>query len=166
MEEMLGVGIRVSVAYAYVLAMLRLSGKRSVGALSPFDLMIALVIGDMFDDLFWGDIPLSIWLVGLSTIMLLEILVSYGAFRSKRLGRIVGSRRAILVRHGTPDRREMARERVGDEELAEELRLHGLEDPEQVREMALEPSGQASLLKEPEFEPAQKRDLPGLGRAA
>lgn len=166
MDEMIGVGIRISVSYVYVLALLRLSGKRSIGDLAPFDLMIALIVGDMFDDIFWGTLPLSTWLVGLSTIMLLDLLVSYGTYRSTLLGRIFGSRRSVLVRHGTPQRKELAFERMNDSELAAELRLQGVEDIDQVKELGLEPSGKPSLLKEEQFQPAEKKDLAKLRRAA
>jgi uncharacterized membrane protein YcaP (DUF421 family) len=166
MDEMIGVALRVSIAYIYVLAMLRLSGRRSVGHLSPFDLLIALVIGDMFDDIFWGEIPLSLWLVGVSTIILLHMLTEYGAFRSKLVARVVVSERTILIRMGEPDRKGMARERVSDEELSSELRMQGLEGPSRVGEAALEPSGQLSSLEKEEYQPALKRDLPRLRRAA
>ena len=68
-QELIGIALRVSVMYLYVLAIMRLSGKRSLGAITPFDFVVTVIVGDMFDDVFWAEVPLSKGLVGVTTIV-------------------------------------------------------------------------------------------------
>lgn len=51
MEQALGIILRASITYVYFLIMLRLTGKRVIGEATPFDFIVALVVGDMPDDI-------------------------------------------------------------------------------------------------------------------
>ena len=65
--------VRASFAYLFVFILTRLSGARTVKHADVPSFVVALIIGDMFDDLFWGEVPASQFVVGVGTLFLLEI---------------------------------------------------------------------------------------------
>src|SRR5512133_900580 len=95
-----GIILRVSVMYLYALALVRISGKESIGQLSSMDLVVTLIIGDLFDDVFWVEVPLVQGLVGFGTIILAHILVTYLCSRSKLVYQLVNSPARVLIRDG------------------------------------------------------------------
>ena len=76
-KAIVGIMIRISIMYLYVLTVLRLSGKRTIGSVSPPDFAVATILGDMFDDVFWAEVPLAKEIVGISTLLLVYLLVVY-----------------------------------------------------------------------------------------
>ena len=159
MQDLIGIAIRISVLYGYTLLLLRLSGKRSLNSMSPLDFLVGLIIGDLFDDMIWAEIPLAQGLVGLTTMLLLHTLLAFATYRSGRLDEIVNSRpvRVIRERQLAPDGMRQERTRAGEIEM--ELRLRGEEKLEEIREGLLEPSGQLSVKKYFHARPLQKGDL-------
>ena len=71
--------VRVVFVWFFVLALLRVSGKRTIkqGDLASF--VVALVIGDMFDDVFWSEVPASQFVVGAGTLAIMHVLTSIAA---------------------------------------------------------------------------------------
>lgn len=165
MEDLAGIAVRTSVIYLYVLALMRFAGKRTVGDLSPWDFLVALIIGDMFDDVMWGEVPLAKAIVGLTTVLVLHILVSYAGFRSRRIDRLLGSVPTPVVRDGRLVREGQRKERMEDDEVWSLLRQQGVERLREIREALLEPGGGLSVLRREEAKPVDKRDLPDLKRA-
>jgi uncharacterized membrane protein YcaP (DUF421 family) len=68
--------VRILVVWIFVLALVRVSGKRTVkqGDLASF--VVALILGDMFDDAIWAEVPMAEFFVGAGTLVLLHLLVS------------------------------------------------------------------------------------------
>ena len=164
MDDLIGIALRASIMYAYALVVVRLTGKRSVGMISAADLMATFIIGDMFDDICWAEVPLAKGLVGVTTVALVHLLVEYGTYRWRTLDRIVDSSQTVLVRAGLVLRDGLRHERLGEEDVRSQIRQHGVDDLAEVREASLEPSGHVSVLKEDWAKPAEKRDLPRLER--
>jgi uncharacterized membrane protein YcaP (DUF421 family) len=161
-EDLLGLALRVSIMYAYALVLVRLMGKRSIGNLSAFDLVVTLIVGDLFDDVFWREVPLSQALVAFSVIGLLHLLIGYATYRSRAVERFFSGVPTPLVRNARFHREGMAKERLREEAVREQLRLQGEENLTEVRVATLEPSGETSVLKKEEYQPVQKGDLPRL----
>lgn len=162
MEPVLGILIRVVVAYVYLLVVLRLSGKRVIGQGTPFDFIVALIVGDMPDDVIWGEVPLAQGLVGMGSVMLLHLVVVYASYRSQAFDRLIGGGGVPLIRNGDLVRHAMATERVSEWELDTMLREHGIDGRAEVRDAMLEPSGTLSVRRWDEAQPAEKRDQPAL----
>jgi uncharacterized membrane protein YcaP (DUF421 family) len=166
MQDVLGIVIRVSVMYLYALLLLRLAGKRGIDSLTPLDFLVSLVIGDMFDDVIWAEIPLAQGLVGFTTIITLHTLVAYASWRSKRVDELVTSTPTVLIREGGFVQAGLDAERTRRETVLMELRLQGEDKPEELQQACLETGGQLSYLKREPAQPAEKRDLPALRKAA
>jgi len=73
--------IRVLFAWVFVQALLRISGKRTVkqGDLTSF--VVAIVLGDMFDDVFWAEVPAAQFVVAAGVLVLLHALLTIDSFR-------------------------------------------------------------------------------------
>lgn len=162
MEELAGVVLRISIIYLYALAALRLSGKRSIGDLSPMDFVVALILGDLFDDVIWAEIPVPQGLVAMTTIISLHMLMSYVTYKSTRLHNLVVSTPTPVVRKGRMVKEGLRRERTPKEEVLCQLHIQGEERIGDVHAAAWEPNGEMSVTLEDEHKPVEKRDLDRL----
>jgi uncharacterized membrane protein YcaP (DUF421 family) len=163
-DVLLGLVIRVSVAYVYLLVVLRLSGKRTIGEGTTFDFVVALILGDFPDDMIWGEVPVAQALVAIGTIVLLHTIVVYASYRSIAFDQLIGSRPCPVFADGRIDRRALAREHVNDADLESLLRHDGIEDWGDVEVAWIEPTGELSVRKREEAKAAEKRDRPALAR--
>jgi uncharacterized membrane protein YcaP (DUF421 family) len=164
MSDLAGMLLRVSLTYAVLLVLLRVSGRRSIKATTPFDLIISLVVGDLPDDMIWGEVPFMQGVVAIVTLVALHLLVEWATYRSLRLDRWLGGIATPLLRSGVVEP-GAAREHVGDEELDAMLRLHGVDRRSEVAQAMLEPSGGLSIVRRDDAARATARDLRDLRRA-
>jgi uncharacterized membrane protein YcaP (DUF421 family) len=70
------IAIRVAFAYVFLLVMVRLSGKTSVAHGSSTDFVLALVFGDMVDNLVWAEVATSQFVVGVGTLFMVRLLAA------------------------------------------------------------------------------------------
>lgn len=156
--ELTGIIFRVSVMYLYALALVRIAGKQSIGQLTAMDFVVTLVIGDLFDDVFWAEVPLVQGMVAFAVIVLAHILMTFISSRSIRFYRLVTSPERILIEDGKLVQKNLQREWMRQDTLMSELRTNGGEHPRQVKEAWLEPKGKLSVVKDPSSKPLPKRD--------
>ena len=62
-----GIIVRISFIYVYALALVRISGKQTLGQLTPMDFIVTLIIGDLFDNVFWAEVPVIEGIVAFTT---------------------------------------------------------------------------------------------------
>src|SRR5713101_7288553 len=85
--------IRAVVVYIFLLALLRLTGKRQVGQLSPFDLVLLLVLSNAVQNsMNAGDNSLIGGLISAATLIALNYVVALATFRSKSVEALVEGR--------------------------------------------------------------------------
>jgi uncharacterized membrane protein YcaP (DUF421 family) len=154
-----GIIFRISVMYLYAVALVRISGKQSLGQLSPMDFVVTLIIGDLFDDVFWAEVPILQGMVGFATIILMHILVTLINSRNKSIHQLIASPARLLIENGKLVQENLSREWVRLETVQFELRLKGEEHPRDIKEARLEPKGQVSILRTRASKPVQKKDL-------
>ena len=73
---------RVVVAYVVILALLRVTGKTTVKHATPFDFVIALILGDLVDDALWGDVQMSVFLVAIGSLFLVHLACDVARYRA------------------------------------------------------------------------------------
>ena len=159
---------RVVFSYVFVLILLRLSGKRTLSRSTSFDLVLALILGDLFDDLFWAEVPASQFVAAAGTLVLLQLAVGLGSRASERFARLVECQPVTLVRDGALQTASLRRERMNEEDLAAMLRQYGQLDRDSWPEVAqanLEPDGELSVIKQEWARVAQQQDAERLGKA-
>jgi uncharacterized membrane protein YcaP (DUF421 family) len=160
-DDVLGFVVRATATYLFLLVLLRLGGKRTVHEGTPFDFVVALVLGDFPDDLIWGEVPVAQGLVAMATVMTMHLIVVYASYRSVRFDQLVGSGPTRVLRSGLSLPDGMRRARMNEGDLDVQLRHFGLTDRRDVREVAIEQTGETSLFATEEARPARRRDLEG-----
>ena len=153
-----GIILRVSVMYVYALALVRVAGKQTLGQLTGMDFVVTLVIGDLFDDIFWAEVPIVQGMVAFAIIVIAHMLVTFISSRNIRFYRLVTSPERLLIKDGKLMEKSLQRERMRPESVQFELRINGEEHPKEVKEAWLEPKGQVSVVKKPSSKPLQKKD--------
>jgi len=139
--------VRSVVVYLFLLVAFRLCGKRQLGQLSAFDLVVLLIISNVVQNAVIGnDNSLGGGLIGATAILLLNLVVAYATFRFKRADRVVEHSPTLLVRHGRVLRDNLRRERLGPRDLRAALRHHGVVSIRDIRYAFLEEDGHVSVI--------------------
>lgn len=146
--------LRTGIIYLLVLIGVRLSGKREVGQMTPFDLTLLLLLSNSVQNAMTGpDTSLAGGAVAASTLLLLNYLVANVSGRNRGFRRWVEGEPSLLVHDGQVIESHMARERVSIDELNRALREHGINSCDQVALAVLEVDGSISCLKYDEIKP-------------
>lgn len=139
--------LRTAVIYFFVLAGIRISGKRELGQLSMFDFVLLLVISNAVQNaMTGGDNSLGGGVVSALTLFVLNTIVSRLTQRSAGARRLLEGEATVIVHHGEIARANAAREGLTDDEIMAALREHGLEDLKQVGLAVLEIDGSISVI--------------------
>ena len=154
--------VRSVIVYCFLLAAFRLTGKRQVGQLSPFDLVVLLIISNVLQNAAIGnDNSLTGGLLGATAILALNWVVTEITYRSKRARRLLEAEPAMLIHNGRVLHANLQRERITMDELLAALRRNGLLEPSQVRFAVLEENGNVSVI--PRHTPATSPPAPDAG---
>jgi uncharacterized membrane protein YcaP (DUF421 family) len=139
--------LRAVVIYFLLLVLLRLSGKRQVGQLAPFDLVLLLVLSNAVQNSMNGnDASITGGAILATTLIILNYCVGYLTFRSKRLEAIVEGRPVILIHDGHIDRKALQTVQMTMHELESALRSNGHAGCEGVRFALLENNGELTVI--------------------
>jgi len=142
------------VIYIVVLVGVRLSGKREVGQMTPFDLTLLLLISNSVQNAMTGpDTSLLGGVVAAATLLVLNYLVAEVSGRNRRFRKVVEGQPSLLVHDGEVISSHMDRERVSMDELNRALREHGIAHCKDVALAVLEVDGSISCLKYDEIKP-------------
>jgi uncharacterized membrane protein YcaP (DUF421 family) len=138
--------IRGLIVYGFLIALLRLTGRRQVGQLAPFDLVLLLVLSNAVQNAMnGGDNSVLGGVLSAVTLVAANWLVSYLTYRSKRLQRVVEGRPQLVVHNGHVYRDVMAREKLTQSELDAAIRQAGCGSVHDVHFAVLENNGQISV---------------------
>ncbi|MBO5340116.1 MAG: DUF421 domain-containing protein [Oscillospiraceae bacterium] len=139
--------IRTIILYILIIAGIRLMGKRQVGELEPSELVLSLLIADLaavpMQDF---GIPLLTGVIPILTLLSMTMIFSVLTMRFVRFRILMCGKPSIVVRNGTPDQKEMHRNRFTVDELLEDLRMNGYTDLSKIKYAILETNGQLSVL--------------------
>jgi uncharacterized membrane protein YcaP (DUF421 family) len=140
--------LRGAAIYVTVLALLRLGGKRQVGELTPFDLVLLLLISEAASPALTAssDSWLAVTIV-IGTMLLVNFAIGRLTMRSRQFENLVEGRPRFLVRNGRVDYDTMRGEGISYRELLGALREAGCFTPKQAEYAVLEASGRISVRK-------------------
>ncbi|MCC7206841.1 MAG: DUF421 domain-containing protein [Anaerolineae bacterium] len=151
--------LRITIIYFFLMASMRVLGKREFGELSPFELVTVLMIPEIVTQvLTQGDQSLIGALVGVSTLFVLVYLTTIVTQRSKKVHELVAGVSTVLVDKGRFVEENLQRERVTPEDVFTAMHRAGLANLPQVRWAILEDDGKIAIIP---HEPQS----PGKGRA-
>jgi len=147
--------IRTTTIYLLVLIGVRLSGKREVGQMTPFDLTLLLLLSNSVQNAMTGpDTSLVGGAVAAATLLVLNYLVAELSGFNRRFRRVLQGSPSLLVHDGEAITSHMAREHVSMDELLRALREHGISTVKDVALAVLEVDGSISCLKYDDVNPA------------
>lgn len=139
--------LRGVIVYGSLLVLLRLSGKRQVGQLAPFDLVLLLVLSNAVQNsMNAGDNTVGAGLVLVLTLVSLNGLLGWLTARSKRLEAVIDGTPEILVHNGIAQEAVLRRTRISRHELMGAIRQVGLTELSQVRVAILENNGRINVI--------------------
>jgi uncharacterized membrane protein YcaP (DUF421 family) len=139
--------LRVALMYVAIMFGLRVLGKRELSQMSPFDLVILLLIPEIVaKGLTSDDYSLTTAFIGLGTVLTLVFLTSVLGQLSRRASDLLEGSPTVLVADGRIIERNMNRERILPTELFSELHKVGMSSLDQVRWAILEPEGHISFI--------------------
>jgi uncharacterized membrane protein YcaP (DUF421 family) len=145
-EDVLDLVVRGVVVYFVLFLLLRFIGKKHVGELSPFDLVVLLIISETVDGSLIGDDHSLIGgLISAATLVVVVQIVGYFTWRFRAVENFVDGVPQVLVRHGHVRDDVLNQEQVTRAELLEALRREGCSALTKVRFAILETDGSITL---------------------
>ena len=154
----LEIAARCAIVYVFMLVALRISGKREVGQMTPFDLVLILLIANAVQNAMVGpDNSLLGGLIAAGVLFALNITVGRAAGRWMKLGRLLRGHATLLINRGIILEAHLAREGILQSDLMAALREHGVSSPEDVRLAVLEVDGSISVLKNDDVTPSEHK---------
>jgi len=139
--------LRGVVVYVFVLALLRITGKRQVGQLAPFDLVLLLILSNAVQNsMNGGDNTIAGGAISAVTLVALNYFVGFLTFKSKMLEGIIEGRPVMLIHNGCVDQRAMHAVRMTSHELNSSLRAAGIAGPHECMVAILENSGEVTVI--------------------
>lgn len=146
------IALRATVIYLVVLAGVRLTGKRQIGQMTPFDLVLLLLIANAVQNAMTGpDTSVLGGIAAAATLLIVNAVVTRLSWRYRRIHWWVEGRPTLLIHQGRILAENLARERITEDELHEALREHGVASPADVSLAVLEVDGSISVLKSEEM---------------
>ena len=142
--------LRSVVVYAFLLVLLRITGKRQVGQLAPFDLVLLLVLSNAVQNAMnGGDNSVQAGLISAVTLVGINYAIGYLTFRSKRLEALIEGRPQVLIHNGKLYKDVMDDQRLTQHELDAALRRQGVCDIDSVHMAMIENNGEITVQLRP-----------------
>jgi uncharacterized membrane protein YcaP (DUF421 family) len=141
------IALRALVLYAFVVFVVRVMGRRELSSLSAVDLVLLIVLGDAIQQgLTQDDYSVTGAVIAVSTIATIQVLTSYLSFRSKRARQVLEGNPIVVIQDGKLIDRNMKRERLTEDEVAEEMRKQQIAAVQDVEWGILESDGTISFI--------------------
>lgn len=140
--------LRAATMYLFLLVVFRMVGKRTLAQITPFDMVLLLVIAEATQQALVGqDFSITNAVLVIVTLVGIDVGLSRWRQHSRRVGAILDDVPVILVERGRPIRAHLDRERVDEADIMEAARLRqGLERMEQIKYAVLETDGEISIV--------------------
>lgn len=140
--------LRASAVFVILYLLLRLLGKRELGQLTPFELLVMIVMGDLIQQgVTHNDFSLTGALLAVATFGFLALTLSWATYLFPALERLLDGKPRVVVRNGTIIAENLRRDRVTRAELESEMRLAGIASLKEVAWAIIEPQGKISFIK-------------------
>jgi len=139
---------------------MRIMGKRQIGQLQPFELVIALMISELASMPMQNTgIPLFHGIIPIITLLVLQVLISTLQLKSEIARLIFCGQPSILIEKGKINIKELRKNRINLNDLLEELRLKDYYNLDDIEYAILETRGEITIIPKSELEPATRKDL-------
>ena len=139
--------LRAVVVYAVVLGMVRLGGKRALGQITPFDVLLIVLLGNAVQNALLGqDTSLAGGLLLAATLITLNYTVGWVTTRSRRMERLIEGEPVLVARDGTLLDSVLRRELITQADFDAAMRQQGCGGIEEVALALLEINGHITIV--------------------
>lgn len=139
--------IRAAVVFCFIFLITRIAGRRQLGELEPFDVILLVVLGDLVQQgITQSDESVTGTFIVISTITLLSVAVGWLSFRFGPVRQITEGDPIILIHDGELVQNNLRRERLTRHDLEEEARKQQFSSLDQIRWAILEDDGAISII--------------------
>lgn len=144
-------------AYAALVLILRISGKRTLSKMNAFDLIVTVALGSTLATVLLSkDVPLAEGVLAFLVLISLQYLLAWGSSRSGKLAKkfqgLIKSEPALLLYRGRFLEDAVRRERIAQVEVLAALRNEGIADVQEVEAVVLETDGTFSVIRNADAE--------------
>jgi uncharacterized membrane protein YcaP (DUF421 family) len=155
--------LRPVIVYAFLVVSLRLSGKRELVQLNPFDLVVLLTLSNTVQNAIIGDDnSVSGGLIGATSLLVINYLVVRFLYGHKKLDQLVEGRADVLIEEGKLKPERLKKELITVTQLEAAARKQGFDSLEDVKRCILEPGGTLTFVgKKPDAEDIRHLELVG-----
>jgi uncharacterized membrane protein YcaP (DUF421 family) len=134
--------------YVVVVFVMRVIGRRELSSMTPFDLVLMIILGDAIQQgLTQDDYSVTGAILAVATIATLQVFTSYLSFRSRRARKILEGEPIVVIDRGQIVEHNLKRERMTADEVAEEMRQQQIASIDQVEWGILEANGSISFIQ-------------------
>ncbi len=158
-NELLMTAARATAVYVLLLIVIRALGRRTIGNISAFDLLVALMLGELVDEMIYGDVRFIQGTVAIVVIAGLAFADSLLCYWDRGLEAILEGKPTLVVKGGRFHREGMRRERMNEKDVLSALRIQGIRDMREVEFAVVEHDGSVSAVRYEWAEPAIKADV-------
>jgi uncharacterized membrane protein YcaP (DUF421 family) len=153
--------LRPIAVYAFLIVSLRLSGKRELVQLNPFDLVVLLTLSNTVQNAIIGDDnTVTGGVIGATSLLIVNYLVVRFLYNHRKLDQLVEGRADILIEDGKVRTANLKRELITIAQLEAAARKQGFETIHEVQQCILEPGGTITFIgKKPGTEESRHREL-------
>jgi len=138
--------VRGVIVYIFLVVILRVTGKRQIGQLAPFDLVLLLVLSNAVQNAMnGGDNSITGGVISATTLILINGVISRITYKSKKMERFIEGRPEVLIHNGKLFADVMEREKLTHHELNAALRAAGCASTNEVHYAILENTGQITV---------------------
>ncbi|MDP4089408.1 MAG: DUF421 domain-containing protein [Bacillota bacterium] len=152
--------LRTIILFIVVIVSLRIMGKRQIGQLQPYELVVAIMISELAS-LPMQDtrIPLAHGIIPIITLLVIQIIISLVELKSTKARSLIDGKPCIVISKGEIVISELKNQVFTVNDLMEELRINGHFNIEDIEYGILETNGQISVILKGDAEPATKKDV-------
>jgi len=149
--------LRASVTFAALYLLLRLLGKREIGQLTPFELVVIVVMGDLVQQgVTHNDFSLTGSILAIATFAFWALVMSWATYLSPRPETLLDGRPQVIIRDGELIQANLRRDRITPREVEAEMRLAGIGHMKDVAWAILETQGKISFIRKDDGEVNRK----------
>jgi uncharacterized membrane protein YcaP (DUF421 family) len=139
--------VRASIVFFFLWIVTRAMGKRELAQMSPFELVLLVVMGDLVQQgVTQEDMSVFGAVLAVGTISVWVLVFSYLGFRFERARTVMDSPPVIVLHNGRLVPEVLRAERLTEDEVKEEARMQGIADLSDVEVGILEPGGSFSFV--------------------
>lgn len=139
--------LRTIIMYIFVITVMRLMGKRQIGQLQPYEVVIALMISDLaampMQD---SSVPLLSGIIPILSLLFSQLIISFLVLKSKKARQVICGKPCVLLLNGEIIEENLRGEMYNLDDLMEALRIGGYPNPADLSLVVLETGGNVSIV--------------------